>query len=137
MRDSRYWSGPASHPPGATPLDAHFPAPLSLGDGGVWSTAKDLMRWNEALERDELGVSALLHTPGHLDGGRRLDYGWGVDVLAHAGSRIHRHGGRWAGLCAQLVRVVDHRSCFVIIALDDDEERTANLAKTMIEELAS
>ncbi len=53
MLDSRYWAGPAPHPPGAAPLDAHYPAALSLGDGGVWSTAPDLMRWNEALERDD------------------------------------------------------------------------------------
>jgi CubicO group peptidase (beta-lactamase class C family) len=135
MADSRYWPGPAPHPPGAAPLDPHFPAPLSLGDGGVWSTAADLIRWNQALERDELGVSALLQTPGRLDDGARLDYAWALDVREHAGRRIYRHGGRWAGLSAQLVRLADQGSSFVIIALDNDEDRTATLASAMIEEL--
>jgi CubicO group peptidase (beta-lactamase class C family) len=135
MVDSRYWSGPASHPPGAVPLDSHCPAPLSLGDGGVWSTAADILRWNQALERDELGVSAILQAPGRLDDGTWLDYAWGLDVREHVGRRIYRHGGRWAGVSAQLVRLADQGSSFVIIALDDDEDRTAALANAMIEEL--
>lgn len=53
MLNSCYWSGPAPHPPGAAPTAAHYPAALSLGDGGVWSTAPDLLRWNHALQRDE------------------------------------------------------------------------------------
>jgi CubicO group peptidase (beta-lactamase class C family) len=136
MANSRYWSGPAPHPPGAAPLDPQYPAPLSLGDGGVWSTAPDLLRWNRALDGDELAVSALLQTPGHLDDGTQLDYAWALDVREHAGRRIYRHGGRWAGLSAQLVRLADQCSSFVIIALDDDEVRTVTLANAMIEELA-
>jgi hypothetical protein len=34
--------------------------PLSLGDGGVWTTLQDLMRWNDAFLRDELGVVELM-----------------------------------------------------------------------------
>ncbi|MEV4178662.1 serine hydrolase domain-containing protein [Nonomuraea sp. NPDC049709] len=137
MANSRYWPGPAPHPPRAAPLAPHYPAPLSLGDGGVWSTLPDLIRWNQALQRDELGVSALLQTPGRLDDGTQLDYAWGLDVREHAGRRIYRHGGRWAGLNAQLVRLADQCSSFVIIALDDDEDRTATLAEAMIEELTT
>jgi len=137
MLNSRYWSGPQAHPPGAAPTYAHYPAPLSLGDGGFWSTAQDLMRWNEALERDELGVSALLHTPGHLDDGALLDYGWAVDVLTRAGCRVYQHGGAWAGLSSQLVRIPDQRASFVILALDSDKDRADCLADTMIEDLTT
>ena len=69
--------------------------------------------------------------------GTRLDYAWGLDVRTHAGCRIYRHDGRWAGLSAQLVRVADRRSDFVVIALDDDEDRTNRLADAMIEELTT
>jgi len=137
MVHSRYWSGPAPHPPGAAPLDARYPAALSLGDGGGWSTAADLMRCNAALERDDLGVSALLHTPGALDDGTRLDYAWAVDVRTQSGCRIHRHGGGWAGLSAQLVRIPDRRSSFVILALEWDEDRAADLTNALIEELTT
>jgi CubicO group peptidase (beta-lactamase class C family) len=60
MVNSQYWSGPAPHPPGGAPLAPQYPAPLSLGDGGVWFTAAELMRWNLAMQCDELGFSALL-----------------------------------------------------------------------------
>src|SRR5690348_3823289 len=65
---------------------------------GVWSTAYDLMRWNEALDRDELGVSTLLQTPGQLDDGTSLDYAWALGVRTHASRPIYRHGGGWPGL---------------------------------------
>ena len=133
MAATRYWRGPAPHPPGAAPLDPQYPAPLSLGDGGVWSTAADLLCWNQALEHDSLGVSDLVQTPGRLDDGTPLDYAWALDVREHAGRRIYRHGGRWAGLCAQLIRVAGQDSGFVILALDDDEDRTATLATALLD----
>ncbi|HEY0001626.1 MAG TPA: serine hydrolase domain-containing protein [Actinoplanes sp.] len=135
MVDSRYWSGPAPHPPGAAPTAAHPPAPLSLGDGGVWSTARDLLRWNAALEHDELGISALLHTPGQLDDGTRLDYAWAIGVRTRRSFCIYRHGGGWAGLSAQLVRVAGQGSGLVILALDDNQDRTARLVDALLEEL--
>ena len=67
MSSTRYWPGPAPRPPGAAPLGAAHPAPLSLGDGGVWSTARDLLRWGQALNADELGVCQLMESPGRLD----------------------------------------------------------------------
>jgi len=136
MGRSRFWSGPAAHPAGAAPLDPAYPAPLSLGDGGLWSSATDLLRWNLALDRDELGVSALLQSPGHLDDGTLLDYAWGVGVREQAGRRIYRHGGRWAGLSAQLVRIAATGSSLVVLALDDDEERAQALADGLITALA-
>jgi len=137
MRSSQYWSGPAPHPPGAAPTGSNDPAPLSLGDGGVWSTAPDLLRWNQALEDDDLGVSTLLHTPGRLDDGTELDYAWALGVRTHAGCRIYRHGGLWAGVTTQLVRCPDPSFSFVILALDVDEERTAGLADAMIDHLTT
>ena len=87
MRDTILWSGPEASPPHARlgqPLRA--PAPLSVGDGGLWTTVRDLLRWNDALLADTLGITATLHTPGSLDDGTQLDYAWGV--------RVFRHGAR-------------------------------------------
>ncbi|WP_250009380.1 serine hydrolase [Actinoplanes sp. M2I2] len=137
MADSRYWSGPAPHPPAATPTDPRYPAALSLGDGGVWSTARDLLRWNTSLDRDELGIAGLVHTPGRLDDGTELDYAWALDVRTHRGCRVYRHGGLWAGLSIQLVRIADRQAGFVVAALDIEEERTGRLADALIEELTA
>jgi CubicO group peptidase (beta-lactamase class C family) len=105
------------------------------GDGGVQSTAEELMRWNQAIERDELGISKLLHTPGRLNDGTPLVYGWGIDVLTHAGQRLHKHGGRWPGVSTQLGRLPDRGASFVLLALDDDEARTVRLMNALIEDL--
>lgn len=134
MTDTQYWSQ-AAPPPGAAPVNPDRPLPLTLGDAGVWSTAVDLMRWNEALERDELGVSGLLQTPGRLNDGSVLEYGWGMDVLTQAGHRVYRHGGVWTWLSAHLVRVDDLGAGFVVISLEYDEERSGRLAGLMIESL--
>lgn len=135
MTDTRFWTGPAPHPPGAAPLDPRYPPPLSLGDGGVWSTARDLLRWNRSLLDDDLGISELVHTPGRLDDGTPLDYAWGVEVRRHDGHRLYRHAGSWPGVTAQLVRIPEKAAGLVVLALDDDSERVAGLADTVIDEL--
>lgn len=137
MSRSRYWSGPGSHPPGAVPTEVGVPAALSLGDGGMWSTARDLLRWNDAVNGDELGVTATLNTPGRLRDRTVLDYAWGVGVRAHAGERIYRHGGSWAGVSAQLVRVPGRGGGAVVLALDDGGDRTIALANTLVAHLAA
>jgi CubicO group peptidase (beta-lactamase class C family) len=86
MNTTRYWPGPEPVPPGAAPLAAPHPAPLSLGDGGVWSTASDLVRWGQALNADELGISPLMETPGSLDDGTPLDYAWGMESARTRGT---------------------------------------------------
>jgi CubicO group peptidase (beta-lactamase class C family) len=135
MSSSRYWSGPAPQPPGATPLPDPYPAPLSLGDGGLWTTATDLMRWNQALDADELGISDLLHTAGRLDDGTALDYAWGLGIRTHAGHRVYRHGGGWPGLRTQLIRIPGQRSGLTIIAFSNDTDRTTGLSNTLLDML--
>ena len=135
MSSTRYWPGPASQPPGAMPLPDPHPAPLSLGDGGIWTTATDLMRWNHALDTDELGISTLLHTPGTLDDGTALDYAWGLGIRTHAGHRICRHGGGWPGLRAQLIRIPTQRSGLTVVAFTNDTDQTITLANTLLDAL--
>ena len=133
MSSTHYWPGPAPAPPGAAPLAAPHPAPLSLGDGGVWSTANDLLRWGQALNADELGVCQLMETPGRLDDGTPLDYAWGVGVRWSRGYRVYRHGGGWPSLRALLARVPDLDSSLVIVALADDSERRVDLASGILD----
>lgn len=132
MSSTCYWPGPAPAPPGAAPLAAVHPAPLSLGDGGVWSTARDLLRWGQALNADELGISQLMQTEGSLDDGTPVGYAWGLGVRSHGGYLVYRHGGGWPGLRALLARVPDLDQSLVIIALADDSERRTDLADSML-----
>lgn len=133
MNDTCYWPGPASAPPGAAPLAPPHPAPLSLGDGGVWSTASDLLRWGQALNGDQLGISHLMETHGRLDNGALLDYAWGIGVRTHRGHRVYRHGGGWPSLRALHARIPDLNSTFVILATADESERRVDLAARMLD----
>ena len=133
MADTRYWPGPGPAPPGAAPLASAHPAPLSLGDGGMWSTAEDLLRWSQALNTDQLGIGGLLQTPGRLDDGTLLDYAWGMGVRSHAGHRVYRHGGGWPGVRALLARVPDLRLSLVTVALADDSERRVPLVASLLD----
>ncbi|MEV0380309.1 serine hydrolase domain-containing protein [Nonomuraea sp. NPDC050643] len=135
MRYTSFWPGPAPAPPGAVPLTPRHPAPLSLGDGGVWSTAADLLRWSRALNDDELGVSALMQTPGRLDDGTVIDYAWGMGVRSHGGHRVYRHGGGWRGLRAMQARIPLLGLSLVLLAVGDDTERRVELVNGLLDEV--
>ncbi|MFD8565136.1 serine hydrolase domain-containing protein [Streptosporangium canum] len=135
MADTRYWPGPGPTPPGGAPLARLRPAPLSLGDGGVWTTLRDLLRWGQALNADELGISKLMQTPGCLDGGTPIDYAWGLGVRSHAGHRVYRHGGGWIGLRAIHARVPDLGLSVAVIAINDHTERRVPLLNSLLNEV--
>ena len=132
MADSLFWTGPEPAPPGAAPLDPADPAPLSVGDGGLWSTAADLLRWADALDHDRLGVTDRVQTPGALDDGTPLDYAWGMGVRERDGHREYRHGGGYADLRAMLVRVPERGVDLVILALGDRSERRITLTDRLL-----
>lgn len=133
MGASRLWDGPGPAPPGARPLTPLHPAPLSLGDGGLWTTAADLLRWADALNTGALGVSGLLQTPGRLDDGTFLDYAWGMGVRRRHGYTCHRHGGGWPGVRTTLARVPDRGLSLVVVAPGDTTERTAALTDLLLD----
>jgi CubicO group peptidase (beta-lactamase class C family) len=137
MADTCYWPGPGPAPPGAAPLACAHPAPLSLGDGGVWSTAEDLLRWGQALNTDQLGICGLVQTPGRLDAGTLLDYAWGMGVRSRAGHRVYRHGGGWPGVRALLARVPDLGLSLVTVALADNTERRVPLTDSLLDLLVT
>ena len=138
MRATTLWSGPARSPATAAlaqPL--HSPAPLSVGDGGLWTSVRDLLRWNAWLLADTSGVAATLHTTGALDDGTPLDYAWGVRVFRVGGHRVESHGGSWKGATAKLVRLPDIGVSFAALARDGSVERMTALSSSLQDELLS
>ncbi|MFI6183688.1 serine hydrolase domain-containing protein [Nonomuraea sp. NPDC051191] len=133
MAATRYWPGPGPTPEGAAPLVRPRPAPLSLGDGGVWTTLDDLLRWSQALNADELGISPLMQTPGRLDDGTPIDYAWGMGVRSHAGHIVYRHGGGWTGLRAMQARIPGLDVSVAFIAIRDDTDRRVPLLDALLD----
>ena len=75
------------------------------GGGGVFSTAGDLLIWNDALTNDRLGafVSAKIQEPARLANGRRLAYARGL--MLDDGGDIVWHSGDAAAYNAILARL--------------------------------
>jgi CubicO group peptidase (beta-lactamase class C family) len=133
MANTFFWSGPQPSPAQAAPLAHVHPAPLSLGDGGVWSTATDLLRWSQAFNVDELGISTMLQTPGRLDDGTVLDYAWGLGVRSHAGYRVFSHGGGWPGVRSKLAHVPDVKASVLAVALHDDTDHVVTVVDDLLD----
>lgn len=87
------------------------------------------------MNADTLGISRIIETPGALDDGTPLDYGWGVGVRSHRGHAVYRHGGGWRGIRLLLARVPSLGAGFVIVAPGDDTERRVALADLLMEAL--
>jgi hypothetical protein len=113
---------------GGAIADPTRPAALSAGDGGLWTTVDDLLRWNAALLDDTLGITSKLHTTGSLDGGTPLDYAWGVRVFDASGQTVQSHGGKYANTTAKLIRLPDSSTHFAVLAADSSVERMVALS---------
>ena len=93
------------------------------GDGAVFTTVGDLLRWARNYTTGTVGGEALLKsmsTPGALDDGTALQYGMGLMFTEEKGERIVSHGGAWAAYRAELVRVPERDLTVICLANRDD-----------------
>lgn len=80
------------------------------GDGQLFTTVGDLLRWHDYLYSDAgdaagvPSITDLLHTPGRLASGDSLDYALGLFVEDFRGLKEIRHHGVWGGFRAYLTR---------------------------------
>jgi CubicO group peptidase (beta-lactamase class C family) len=102
---------------------AGLPAPpRSLGDGGLWTTAQELARFNDALNAQALGpgVNELVETPGLLQDGTPVTYGWGLAVGTVNGARALHHGGHVPGWTGKTVRMPEHNVSVAVLCTSDE-----------------
>jgi CubicO group peptidase (beta-lactamase class C family) len=90
---------------------------LERGGGALFSTARDLLLWNDALTSDRLGrfVSEKLAEPARLGNGRRLDYGRGLLLGANYAGRMMWHGGGAAAYRSILARYPDQGMSIAVL----------------------
>jgi CubicO group peptidase (beta-lactamase class C family) len=89
---------------GTTPT-TDMPNENAYGNGGLLTTAADLLKWTDALNRGALGrafndslVQRMVVTNGDT-----IDYAMGVNVLQHRGTRELSHSGATGGYRAHLL----------------------------------
>lgn len=93
-----------------------------VGDGGVFSTAEDLLRWQHALFSGEIVDGAtlrLMTAPGHLDNGARTNYGFGLIVERLSDCRTWcGHTGGWNGTSVLVGRFLEDEITVVVLSND-------------------
>lgn len=81
------------------------------GDKGIFASAEDLLRWDNALEMnllisEESKMEAFSH--GRLRSGYAISYGFGYRLRRHEGDIIPYHNGWWRGFRTTYVRMPDN-----------------------------
>jgi hypothetical protein len=82
------------------------------GDGSVFTTVEDLVKWDQNFYSAIVGgrqVLADMVKPGNLEDGTPLDYAAGLFIGEYRGLKTVEHGGAWAGYRAQLLRFPTER----------------------------
>jgi CubicO group peptidase (beta-lactamase class C family) len=77
------------------------------GAGGVFSSVRDLLKWDENFYTARVGGRDLIdmvQTPGKLNDGSPLNYAWGLQVGKYRGARLVEHSGSLGGYRAHLMR---------------------------------
>jgi D-alanyl-D-alanine carboxypeptidase len=114
------------------------PAGLDLpvvGDGGVFSSVRDLVAWQEALYGGRLlgpaGLGAML-APGRLDDGSEFDYGCGLTVERLSDGRTWcGHTGGWVGAAALAGRYVQDGVTVVVLS-NDQHAPVVRIAQALV-----
>ena len=103
-------------PDGSLRLDT--PSNERAGAGGVFTSVRELLHWDENFYTAKVGGRQLidqLQTPGRLKDGTELTYGWGLQIGTYRGSRIVEHGGSLGGYRAHLIRFPAQHTSFAAL----------------------
>ena len=91
------------------------------GDGQLYATMEDLLRWDDYLHGDEKpAIYPLMLTEGHLNNGDPVGYAQGLVLSDYRGLSTVGHSGSSWGFRTQLVRFVETGLSIAVSCNDDD-----------------
>ena len=99
-----------------------------VGDGGMYSTVDDMLRWAAAFERPEFSpLLSRMQQPGTLKNGRAIanGYGMGLSQGTYRGVPTVSHGGSLAGYRTNFVRLPGEKLTVVTLC----NNATANVRR--------
>jgi hypothetical protein len=108
------------------------------GGGGIFTTASDLLRWNDALTNARFGafVTAKIEERASLANGRPLNYARGLMLDGEGDDASIWHSGDAAGFNAVVVRVPRRALSLAVLSnagkIADDENFEARIADLLL-----
>ena len=88
------------------------------GDGQVYTTLEDLLRWDNNFYTLRVGGQHLhdrMHEQAILNTGEKIDYAGGLFVQSHQGEKMVQHSGAWGGFRSLFFRFPDRKVSLVIL----------------------
>ncbi|HPH19632.1 MAG TPA: serine hydrolase [Haliscomenobacter sp.] len=104
------WENGKAHPDDLISIDG------VVGDGNVYSSAEDLLRWEQALYTEKLVKKATLEEafqPVKLNDGSTYSYGFGWGI-AKEGKELSHTGG-WVGFRTLIVRDLEQKRSLILL----------------------
>ncbi|AKD55420.1 serine hydrolase [Spirosoma radiotolerans] len=92
-----------------------------IGDGNIYSSADDLLIWEQALKTGKLVKASTFQeaiTPVKLNDQRTYPYGFGWFI--ENGGNILAHTGSWAGFLNVIVRYMDTQQTLIVLSNGSD-----------------
>jgi len=96
----------------------------TYGDGGVFSTASDLLKWHYALQNNTLVSSESLleaYTPVELANGQRRRYGYGWEIGNNLYGKLVFHTGGLAGYRTYIERQLGSSNVIILLTNTSNE----------------
>ncbi len=117
-------------------------ATIGTGAGDIWCTAADLLRWDEAVARDELLPASLreamltphavIRTTPRPTGWSLTGYGYGWQIGTVDGRRAYFHTGDNSGYLALNAWLPDEHITLAILA-NDEATDVLRIAASLLE----
>ena len=101
----------------------HNYAFATAGDGQLYTTVGDLLRWSDALMSNQVAgpeLGTVMLSPGALANGDALAYGTGLALGEYRGLTTNGHGGSTWGFRAQIVRFPEEDLAVAVLCNRED-----------------
>ena len=95
---------------------------LTYGEGGIYSSAEDLYKWDQALYTDKLVESstlAMAFVRPTLNDGSASSYGFGWAITEDQGQTITSHAGRYGGFNTYIKRFTRDHTTIIFLTNHD------------------
>lgn len=92
---------------------------LTYGDGGIYATAQDLLKWERSIQNAELldySSLSLAFKPVTLDNGSERRYGYGWEIGNNMDGRFIYHSGGLAGFRTYMEQQLSEEDALIILS---------------------